>query len=172
MISDNVRKKAGRTGYKSGDWYTNSLLNELEQYQKKNINQSDTYFIEPGDLIFFMYSAKYAQKYRFWDQHPLVYVIEVSPSKGLFLGSNLHYLNPSYRANYAKSYLNKKGAINAPRKTLKNYLFGNVVTDLYKVPEDDWAGVSLLPTESFVDKRGIKVPKQYIWDYPDSLSSP
>jgi hypothetical protein len=172
MISDDIRKKAGRNGYKSGDWYTNSLLNELESYQKKNYNQADTYFITPGDLIFFMYSAKYPQKYKFWDQHPLVYVIEVRPREGLFFGSNLHYLNPSYRGGYAKSFLNKQGIVNAPRKTLKNYLFANVMSDLYKVPEEDWYGVSLLPTEKFVDKRGQKVPKQYIWNYPDSLSSP
>ena len=58
------------------------------------------------------------------------------------------------------------------KKTLKNYLFANVVTDFYKVPESDWEGVSLLPTEKFVNKRGQSVPKYRVWDYPDSLSSP
>jgi len=172
MISDDIKKQAGRTGFKSGNWYTDRLLNELSGYHKKNFNQWDTNFIIPGDLIFFMYSAKYAQKYKFWDQHPLVYVMEVHPSKGLFFGANVHYLNPSYRAGVTESLLNKQGVGNAPRKTLKNYLFANVMSDLYKVPEDDWGGVSLLPTESFVDKNGKKVPKQYVWNYPDSLSSP
>ena len=172
MISDDIKKQAGRTGYKSSNWYTDRLMNELANYQKKNSNQADTNFIIPGDLIFFLYSAKYAQKYKFWDQHPLVYVMEVRPSQGLFFGANVHYLNPSYRAGVTESLLNKQGVGNAPRKTLKNYLFANVMTDLYKVPEDDWGGVSLLPTESFVDKRGQKIPKHYVWDYPDSLSSP
>jgi len=172
MISEDIRKKAGKFGYKSGDWYTNRLMNELEDYQKKNFNQFDTNFIVPGDLIFFLYSAKYPQKYKFWDRHPLVYVMEVHPSKGLFFGANVHYLSPSYRAGVTKSFLNKEGEANAPRKTLKNYLFANVVSDLYKVPEDDWGGVSLLPTESFVDSRGQSIPKQNVWDYPDSLSSP
>jgi hypothetical protein len=172
MISDDIKKQAGRTGYKSSNWYTDRLLNELSGYHKKNFNQWDTHFIVPGDLIFFMYSAKYPQKYKFWDQHPLVYVMEVHPSKGLFFGANVHYLNPSYRAGVTKSFLNKEGIGNAPRKTLKNYLFANVMSDLYKVPEDDWGGVSLLPTESFVDKNGKKVPKYNVWDYPDSLSSP
>ena len=147
-------------------------MNELINYQRKNFNQADTNFIIPGDLIFFLYSAKYPQKYKFWDQHPLVYVMEVIPSKGLFFGANVHYLNPSYRAGVTESLLNKQGVGNAPRKTLKNYLFANVMSDLYKVPEDDWGGVSILPTESFVDKNGKKVPKQYVWKYPDSLSSP
>ena len=172
MISDDIKNKAGKKGYKSTNWYTDRLLNELLTYQKKNSNQADTGYISPGDLIFFLYSAKYPQKYKFWDQHPLVYVMEIHPSKGLFFGANVHYLNPSYRAGVTKSLLNKQGEGNAPRKTLKNYLFANVVTDLYKVPEDDWGGVSLLPTESFVDKYGKKVPKYKVWGYPDSLSSP
>jgi len=171
MISEDITKRTGGK-YQSGNWWTNALMNELSSYQKKNINELDTYFISPGDLVFFLYSAQYPQKYQFWDQHPLVYVIEVNPRKGLFLGSNVHYLSPAYRGAVTKSYLNKKGTVNAPRKTLKNYLFGNVVTDFYKVPEEDWEGVSLLPTESFVDKKGQKVPKYKVWDYPDSLSSP
>lgn len=170
-ISENIIKQVGKS-YKSGNWWTNSLMNELATYQKKNINEADTNFIIPGDLVFFLYSAKYPQKYRFWDQHPLVYVIEIDVRKGLFFGSNLHYLNPSYRGAVAQSYLNKEGVVNAPRKTLKNYLFGNVSTDFYKVPEDDWKGVSVLPTESFVDKKGQKVPKYKVWDYPDNQSSP
>jgi len=70
MISENIKKQAGKQ-YKSGDWWINALINELIQYQRKNINESDTNFIIPGDLVFFMYSAKYAKKYKFWDQAPL-----------------------------------------------------------------------------------------------------
>jgi hypothetical protein len=174
MISQDIRKRAGFLGALRGrneQWYTNELLNELQGYQKRNYNQADTYFITPGDLIFFMYSAKFPQKYKFWDQHPLVYVMEVRPSEGLFFGANLHYLNPSYRGGYAKSLLNKEGKGIAPRKTLKNYLFANVMSDLYKVPDDDWEGVSLLPTERFVDKKGRRISNQVPWDYPDSLST-
>lgn len=170
MISKEIKKKAGLFG-RSGDWYTNRLMNELESYNIKNSNQADTYFIVPGDLIFFLYSAKFPQKYKFWDQHPLVYVMEVRPKDGIFFGSNLHYLNPSYRGGYAESFLDKQGDVFAPRKTLKNYLFGNVITDLYKIPKDDWRGVSLLPTEKFVDKEGKKVPKHIVWKYPDSKST-
>ncbi len=172
MISDDILKQAGRTGFKSGDWYTNSLMNELRNYQRKNINEMDTRFIVPGDFVFFLYSAKYPQKYKFWDQHPLVYVLEIDVRKGLFLGSNVHYINPSYRGGVVSSYLNKEGAGNVPRITLHNYLFANVVTDFFKVPEDDWKGVSLLPTESFVDNKGQKVPKYKVWSHSPSQSSP
>jgi hypothetical protein len=171
MLSDDIQKRSGKV-YRSGNWWTNELLNSLRNSYRKNINELDTNFIIPGDLVFFMYSAKYPQKYKFWDQHPLVYIMDIKPREGLFFGSNVHYLNPSYRGGVTKSYLNKHGDVNAPRKTLKNYLFENVITELFKVPKDDWEGVSLLPTESFVDKKGQKVPKYKVWDYPDSLSSP
>lgn len=171
MIYEDILKKAGKK-YRSGNWYSNTLMNELASNQKKDFNQLDTHFIIPGDFVFFLYSAKYPQKYKFWDQHPLVYIMEVNPRKGIFLGSNIHYLNPRYRDSVIKSYLNREGIVNAPRITLHNYLFGNVVTDFYKVPEEDWVGVSSLPTESFVDKQGHKVPKHKVWSYSSSASSP
>lgn len=170
-LSDEIRRRAGRKP-KGSNWWTNELMNELGGYQKLNINEEDTHFITPGDLVFFLYSAKYPQKYKFWDQHPLVYIIEIRPREGTFFGSNLHYLNPSYRGGVAESYLNKEGIVNAPRKTLKQYIFGNVATQFFKVPESEWKGVSLLPTERFVDKKGQPVSKYTVWDYPDNLSSP
>ena len=34
----------------------------------------------------------------------------------------------------------------------------------YKVPDDeDWASISLLPTERFIDRRGKKYPKYRAW---------
>lgn len=171
MIVDNLRIQAG-TKNRGSDWWTNSLINELINYQKKDISESDTNFIVPGDLVFFMYSAAYARKYKFWDQRPLAYILEVNPRGGYFLGSNLHYLNPQYRGAVAKSFLNKTGVVNAPRKTLHKYLFSGVVSDLYKIPKKEWAEVSILPTEKFVDSRGKPFPKTQVWDYPDSLPSP
>jgi len=41
-----------------------------------------------------------------------------------------------------------------------------LMTELFKVPKDDWVGVSLLPTEQFVDKNGKPVPKYRVWDSP------
>ena len=87
-------------------------------------------------------------------------------NKGIFLGSNLHYLNPQYRGGVAQSYINKFGFVNAPKKTLHNYLFSNVMSDMFIVPEKDWRDVSLLPTEKFVDKRGQPVFKTKVWDAP------
>ena len=55
MIADDIRKQAGNK-YRSIDWWTNSLMNELRNQQKRDINEADTGFIKPGDLVFFLYS--------------------------------------------------------------------------------------------------------------------
>ena len=57
MIADDIRKQAGNK-YRSSDWWTNSLMNELRSQQKRDINEADTGFIKPGNLVFFLYSAK------------------------------------------------------------------------------------------------------------------
>jgi len=165
MIAEEIKRRAGKK-YRSTDWWTNSLMNELLNYQNKNINESDTGFISPGNLVFFMYSAAYPQRYKYWDRQPLSYIIEVNLKEGWFFGSNLHYLNPQYRSGVAISYLNKNGIVNAPKKTLHKYLFSGVLSDLFKVPESEWGGVSILPTERFVDKRGQPVFKTKVWDAP------
>ena len=165
MIAEELKKQAGKK-FRSSNWWTNALMNELGSYQTRNINEFDTNFIIPGDLVFFLYSAKYPQKYDWWDQHPLAYIIEINPREGYFVGANLHYLNPQYRGGVAKSLINKLGVSSAPKKTLHKYLFSGVMTEMFKVPKNDWVGVSLLPTESFVDKRGQKVPKYRVWDSP------
>jgi hypothetical protein len=171
MIAEELLKQAGKK-YRSTDWWVNSLMNELSNYQKEDINQEDTGFIEPGDFIFFLYNAKYPQKYQFWDLHPLVYVLEIDMSKGLFLGSNIHYLNPKYRSVVVNSHLNTDSIMYVPRKTLHNYLFSGVITEMFKIPKGEWEGISQLPTEKFVDKRGQPVFKSKVWNYPDTSSSP
>ena len=160
MIAEKILKDAGKK-YRSTSWWVNSLMNELMQVQDRDQKE-----IIPGDLVFFVYNAKYPQRYDYWDTHPLSYIIEMDRNKGIFLGSNLHYLNPQYRGGVAQSYINKFGFVNAPKKTLHNYLFSNVMSDMFIVPEKDWRDVSLLPTEKFVDKRGQPVFKTKVWDAP------
>ena len=53
MIADDIRKQAGNK-YRSSDWWTNSLMNELRNQQNRDINEADTGFIKPGNLVFFL----------------------------------------------------------------------------------------------------------------------
>lgn len=37
---------------------------------------------------------------------------------------------------------------------------------IFKVPkEEDWAAISLLPTEQFIDKNGVRFPKYKAFNY-------
>lgn len=92
---------------------------------------------------------------------PLVFVLDFL--RDGFLGANLHYVNPDYRDAVAKSLINKSRGASVPKNSLHKYFYSGV-GNLYKVPDDeDWASISLLPTERFIDKRGKKYPKYRAW---------
>jgi len=160
MIAEEIKQKAGKQN-KSADWYIAQLEESLSGLQDPDISTSDTGWIEVGSLVFFSYGAAYPQNYDFWDMQPLVFVLEFL--RDGFLGANLHYINPDYRDAVAKSLINKSRGASVPKNSLHKYFYSGV-GNLYKVPDDeDWASISLLPTERFVDKRGKKYPKYRAW---------
>lgn len=142
---------------KTRDWYANELMNELSEY-------GEIRFPKVGELCFFYYSAKWADKLPWYDRRPLVYIMDIQGDR--LFGANLHYLNPDYRDAVAGSLINKKEAY-LPEKTLHSYLFSGL-SDIFIVPysSKEWAEISLLPTEQFVDKYGNKVESQRVWDSP------
>ena len=83
MIAEKILKDAGKK-YRSTSWWVNSLMNELMQVQDRDQKE-----IIPGDLVFFVYNAKYPQRYDYWDQYPLSYIMEMDKNKGIFLGSKI-----------------------------------------------------------------------------------
>ena len=145
----------------SGDWFRNQLLEELGSTNFDD-DAADTGGFAPGQLYFFTYSAQTKQPY--YDMYPLTYVIEYQT--GGFLGCNLHYLRLNQREELAISLLNNsaQGSIAAPRRTLHKYLYAGVRGQPYRIPESEWTDVSQLPTEKFVDMRGISVPRSRIYN--------
>ena len=74
-------------------------------------------------------------------------------------GCNLHYINPDYRDVIANNLLNSRGESPIPKNSIHRYKYSGI-RSMFKVPRDeDWAAISLLPTEQFVDKRGMRYPK-------------
>ena len=96
--------------------------------------------------------------------YPLSYVIEMR-SNG-FLGCNLHYLRLTQREELAMSLLNNsaQGAVAVPRRTLHRYLYTGIQGQPYRIPDTEWIDVAQLPTEKFVDMRGISVPRSRIYN--------
>ena len=145
----------------SEDWFRSQLLDQLGSTNFDD-DAADTAGFAPGQLYFFTYSAQTKQPY--YDMYPLSYVIEYQ--KGGFLGCNIHYVPLTQRDELATSLLNNsaQGSIAAPRRTLHKYLYSGVRGQPYRIPESEWTDVAQLPTERFVDMRGISVPRSKIYN--------
>jgi len=95
---------------------------------------------------------------------PLTYVIEMR-SNG-FLGCNLHYVQLTQRDELAMSLLNNsaQGAVAVPPRTLHKYVYAGVRGTPYRIPNAEWSDVAQLPTEKFVDMRGIPVSRDRVYN--------
>ena len=158
-ILQNILNKV--SGQVSEDYFRSQLLEELGSTNFET-DYADTAGFAPGELYFFTYQAQTKQPY--YDMYPLSYVIEYQT--GGFLGCNLHYVKLTQREELAMSLLNNsaQGAVAVPRRTLHKYLYTGVRGQPYRIPESEWTDVAQLPTEKFVDMRGISVPRNRIYN--------
>ena len=158
-ILQNILDKVG--GQVNEEWFRSQLLDELGSTNFDD-DAADTDGFAPGQLYFFTYSAQTKQPY--YDMYPLSYVIEYQ--KGGFLGCNVHYVPLTQRDELATSLLNNsaQGAVAVPRRTLHKYVYAGVRGQPYRIPESEWTDVAQLPTERFVDMRGISVPRSRIYN--------
>lgn len=160
MILQNILNKAGG-GLVNGDWWRTQLLNELGE-PNIDVDFSDTGGFAPGKMYFYQYGA-ITEKLPYYDKYPLTYVIRIEGDG--FLGCNLHYVRLTQRDELAKSLLNNsaQGAVSVPKRTLHKYLYTGVKDIIFPIPEDEWSDVAQLPTEEFVDMRGIAVPRNKVY---------
>ena len=145
----------------SEDWFRGQLIEELGDTNFET-DYADTAGFSPGELYFFTYSAQTKQPY--YDMYPLTYVIEMRT--GGFLGCNLHYVRLTQRDELAISLLNNsaQGAVAVPPRTLHKYLYTGVRGEPYRIPNTEWSDVAQLPTEKFVDMRGMPVPRSRVYN--------
>ena len=148
-------------GQVNEDYFRSQLIEELGS-TNFNDDYADTGGFAPGELYFFTYQAQTKQPY--YDMYPLSYIIEMR--SGGFLGCNLHYVKLNQREELAMSLLNNsaQGAVAVPRRTLHKYLYTGVRGQPYRIPDTEWMDVAQLPTEKFVDMRGISVPRSRIYN--------
>ena len=158
-ILQNILDKVG--GQVNEDYFRSQLIEELGS-TNFNDDYADTGGFSPGELYFFTYQAQTKQPY--YDQYPLSYVIEMTTVG--FLGCNLHYVQLSQREELAISLLNNsaQGAVAVPRRTLHKYLYTGVRGQPYRIPNSEWSDVAQLPTEKFIDMRGMPVPRNRIYN--------
>ena len=158
-ILQNIMNKV--TGQVTEDFFRSQLLEELGSTYFYD-DAADTAGFAPGQLYFFTYSAQTKQPY--YDMYPLSYVIEYQ--KGGFLGCNIHYVPLTQRDELATSLLNNsvQGAVAVPRRTLHKYVYTGVRGTPYRIPNAEWSDVAQLPTERFVDMRGIPIPRDRVYN--------
>ena len=158
-ILQNILDKV--SGQVNEDFFRDQLIQELGSTNFDS-DSADTGGFAPGQLYFFTYEAQTKQPY--YDMFPLSYVIEYQ--KGGFLGCNIHYVPLTQRDELAISLLNNsaQGAVAVPRRTLHKYLYTGVRGTPYRIPNTEWSDVAQLPTERFVDMRGIPVPRSRVYN--------
>ena len=159
-ILQNILNKAGG-GLVNGDWWRTQLLNELGE-PNIDVDFSDTGGFAPGKIYFYQYEA-ITERLPYYDKYPLTYVIRIEGDG--FLGCNLHYVRLTQRDELAKSLLNNsaQGSVSVPRRPLHKYLYTGVKDIIFPIPEDEWSDVAQLPTEEFIDMRGIAVPRNKVY---------
>ena len=158
-IAYDIMEKANRTSATGPDWYANELRSELSLADAEmGVNE-----IRVGDFLFFGYTARYPERYPYYDRRPLAYIMEMKNDK--MLGCNVHYLNPEIRDGFAESMLNKS-AIQVPavfKKTIHSYFYTNI-SGVYRIPEGEYGDIARLVTEDFVDSDGEKYDINAVWD--------
>ncbi len=149
-------------------------INRLfEQNQKDLVSAINISSI--GSMFTFSYDPKWKEKLPYYDLHPLIFVVEMSP--GGFTGINLHYLSPYNRAilmdalyGIAKkekdmmklqlSYRVLKGAASFSlfKPCYKKYLTNHVRSSFLFIEPSKWDMAIMLPTARFV-----KQPEEVVW---------
>ena len=149
------------SGQVNENYFREQLIQELGSTNFDS-DAADTAGFAAGQLYFFTYQAQTKQPY--YDMYPLTYVIEMRT--GGFLGCNLHYVRLTERDELAMSLLNNsaQGAVAVPPRTLHKYLYTGVRGTPYRIPNTEWSDVAQLPTERFIDMRGIPVPRNRVYN--------
>ena len=158
-ILRNILDKVG--GTVNEDFFRQELITQLRT-ENFETDFADSSGFSPGELYFFTYEAQTKQP--FYDMYPLSYVIEMQT--GGFLGCNFHYVPLTQREELSISVINNsaQGAVAVPRRTLHKYLYTGVRGVPYRIPKSEWSDVAQLPTEKFVDMRGIPVPRNRVYN--------
>ena len=148
---------------KSYSWYRDNvrMLYNKSSFYKTLSSLEDTISPSGGTLYLFEYDATWGHKLKYFDEFPLVYVLEGGTK---FFGANLHYLNLRQRLNIILQLQN--GNVKFPKQCFHNYVNQGLRTPLFKINNDDWITSIFLPIESFVTKKNgmyQKVGKSFVW---------
>jgi hypothetical protein len=177
-IFQKIADEGKAEGIKSGseearDWYRDKASSVKNVNTRRELrNRARTYNkmvdMDIGRMYMFFYDPKHKDTLPYYDQFPLIFVLE--KYKDGFLGMNLHYLPPVFRARlmdrlYAierqdnlresKKLRLSYGLLNGVAKykyfrpTVKRYLNSQVRSRFLWIPYEEWDIALMLPTQRF-----------------------
>jgi len=163
------------------EWYKSKILKLSGTIAADEIVTDETSRRElpnPGGLFMFHYRAKHRNKLPYYDEAPLVLVLDDGVKNG-FLGLNFHYLAANHRAifmNALYSYedydtnaketiininydtLKSTNALRFYKPCIKKYLYSHLTgTFMHRILPVEWEIALFLPTQKFVGAPYSKV---------------
>jgi hypothetical protein len=174
-----------REGAKKATTWWNDAINKLKvghvfdtytDRRKKRLDPRRSV----GKLFFFIYDAKTKEQLPWWDQFPLIFLLNTNDNRThgpSFMGLNFHYLNYNQRIELLSALMKIQSSdkVRDDKKTIiaydvvlrysklakpciKTYLFSNVRSEFIEVPKDEWElamllGTAKFPREKFVHTR-------------------
>ena len=178
------------TDRKSRDWFRdkaqNINKNSISPVQTVNDRKRVTRIgslKEIGSLFLFNYNPKTRQTLPYYDTFPIVFPFSIT--KTGFLGLNLHYLPPAYRAvlmdnlynlinstDFSKdstrlakityAYLNSQKNLKSFAPCVKSYLNTNIRSNIAFIPPSEWELALFLPLQRFQKQSEATVWKESI----------
>jgi len=155
-----VIKRIGRLGKKKAHAYLELKRNRM---------------MTAGNILVFRYSdPKYKEKLKFYDEHPVIMVLEKRNSYNNLFGVNLHYLPLQIRIKFLKYVLKRnKARIHKKQRVVFTYdlaydflkrtgyhktalhsYIPSRIDAMVKVDYPEWKHVASLDSAKFVFKRG------------------
>jgi hypothetical protein len=164
------------------DWYRDLALTirsvQVDTIIRKN-QQYNRSFVRPGFMYLFNYDPKMKDELPYYDRFPLVFPFEADGDG--FLGMNLHYIPPLYRARLMDnlydltnnsrfdettklraSYSMLKSAARYKyfKPCVKRYLNSHVRSKFLLIPSNEWDLALFLPLERFTKSTKQNVYKE------------
>lgn len=184
-IFQDLQIKAFRSGVtprtkEAQKWFRKqvSRMGKMNRWQlMKNEELSEVKRPSPGQMFMFFYNPKLRETLPYYDEFPLIIMIDSAP--GGFLGLNLHYLPLNLRARFFDALMdtmnNKKydettklsisyGLLKQVSKMkyfkacIKHYLTDHVESQIVRVEPTEWDIALFMPLQKF---KGANLSKVY-----------
>jgi hypothetical protein len=187
-IFQKIAKEGDAAGVESGsiesrDWFRDQALtvgrvNVQQEMTNRARLHNRIIPTDIGRMYHFFYDPKHKDKLPYYDRFPLIFVME-RYSDG-FLGLNLHYLGPVFRARLMDALytIARNDAVRDSKKVkmsyalladaakfkyfrpcVKRYLENNVRSRFLYIPAEEWDIALMLPTERFKKSKKSRVWK-------------